>query len=86
MKKSEMRKAFDKAIRKLNEADCAVQEFASYLVFKGYPLDREPQVSAVDETCIIITKEEGFGGIDEMSAEEAMVLMETKGCITPDDF
>ena len=39
MKKSEMRKAFDKAIRKLNEADCAVQEFASYLVFKGYPLD-----------------------------------------------
>lgn len=54
MKKSEMRKAFDKAIRKLNEADCAVQEFASYLVFKGYPLDREPQVSAVDETCIII--------------------------------
>lgn len=58
MKKSEMRKAFDKAIRKLNEADCAVQEFASYLVFKGYPLDREPQVSAVDETCIIITKED----------------------------
>ena len=86
MKKSEMRKAFDKAIRKLNEADCAVQEFASYLVFKGYPLDREPQVSAVDETCIIITKEEGFVGMDEMSAEEAMVLMETKGCITPDDF
>lgn len=86
MKKSEMRKAFDKAIRKLNEADCAVQEFALYLVFKGYPLDREPQVSAVDETCIIITKEEGFGGMDEMSAEEAMVLMETKGCITPDDF
>lgn len=86
MKKSEMRKAFDKAIRKLNEADCAVQEFASYLVFKGYPLDREPQVSAVDETCIIITKEDRFGEMDEMSAEEAMVLMETKGCITPDDF
>ena len=86
MKKSEMRKAFDKAIRKLNEADCAVQEFASYLVFKGYPYDKEPQVSAVDETCIIITKEGGYGEMDEMSAEEAIVLMETKGCITPDDF
>ena len=86
MKKSEMRKAFDKAIRKLNEADCAVQEFASYLVFKGYPYDKEPQVSAVDETCIIITKEDGYGEMDEMSAEEAIVLMETKGCITPDDF
>lgn len=86
MKKSEMRKAFDKAIRKLNEADCAVQVFASYLVFKDFPLDREPQVSSVDETCIIITKEEGFGGMNEMSAEEAMILMETKGCITPDDF
>lgn len=82
-----MRKAFDKAIRKLNEADCAVQEFASYLVFKGYHYEREPQVSAVDETCIIITREEcGYGEMREMSAEEAIVLMETKGCITPDDF
>ena len=81
-----MRKAFDKAIRKLNEADCAVQEFASYLVFEGYPWDGEPQVSAVDETCIIITKENKFGEMDEISAEEVMILMETKGCITPDDF
>ena len=86
MKESEMRKAFDKAIRKLNEADCAVQEFASYLVFKGYPLDREPQVSAVNETCIIITREKEDYDMIEMSAEEAIVLMETKGCITPDDF
>ena len=86
MKKSEMRKAFDKAIRKLNEADCAVQNFASYIVFKGYPYDKEPQVSAVDETCIIVTKENEYGEINEMSAEEAIVLMETKGCITPDDF
>lgn len=86
MKNKEMRKAFDKAIRKLNEADCAVQEFASYLVFKGYPYDKEPQVSAVDETCIIITKEIGYGEMKEMSAEEAIILMETKGCITPDEF
>lgn len=86
MKKSEMRKAFDKAIRKLNEADCAVQEFASHIVFKGYQWEREPQVSAVDETCIIITKEDENGEMCEMSAEEAIVLMEKKGCITPDDF
>ena len=86
MKNKAMRKSFDKAIRKLNEADCAVQEFASHIVFKGYPLDREPQVSAVDETCIIITREKEDYEMIEMSAEEAIVLMETKGCITPDDF
>ena len=81
-----MRKALDKAIRKLNEAESAVQVFASYIVFKGYDWEKEPRVGFVSESCVAITREDDDGQLLELSAEEAIILMEQKGCITPDDF
>ncbi len=79
-----MRKALDKAIRKLNEAEAAVQEFASYIVFEGY--EYEPKVGFVSEGCVAVTRDGEDGELLEISAEEAIILMERKGCITPDDF
>lgn len=81
-----MRKALCKAIKKLNEAESAVQIFASFIVFKGYKDGYEPKVGFVSESCVAITRDGENGELLELTAEEAIVLMERQGCITPNDF
>lgn len=80
MKKSDMRKAYDKAIIQYNKAECALQIFASSIVFKGFD-KYEPRIGFVNEDCIILTY-----NYSEIDGEEAIKIMESKGCITPDDF
>ena len=81
-----MRKALDEAIKKLNEAEAAIQVFASHIVFKGYNWEKEPKIGFVSEGSIAITRQDEDGFFLELSPEEAILLMEKKGCITPEDF
>lgn len=79
-----MRKALDKAIKQWQKADGALQIFGSYIRFDGFG-EFEPKIAFVSENSIILSFD-GDGELLELSAEEAIVLMETKGCITPEDF
>lgn len=80
MKDKEMRKAYDKAIRQWVKADSALQVFASHIIFKGFD-DFLPTIGYVSEGCISVAYD-----YSEIDAEVAIEIMETKGCITPDDF
>ncbi len=85
MKAKDMRKAYDKAIKKMVEADSALQDFGKFIIFEGFG-EYEPKIGFVSEGCILISMDGEDGELLEMSAEEAINLMETKGCITPYDF
>lgn len=80
-----MRKAYKKAIKKMLEADSALQDFSSFIRFEGFG-EFEPKIGFVSEGCILISMDGEDGELLELSAEEAINLIETKGCITPDDF
>lgn len=84
MKDKKMRKAYDKAIKAIVVADSALQEFGKFIVFKGFG-EIEPSIGFVNEYCIAISYSD-VDEIHEIDAEEAMNIMEAKGCITPDDF
>ncbi len=75
-----LREAVKRALKKMNEADCAVQTIEKHLTFSGFRGD-EPRVSA----CIggeIILEYKGF----EMPIEEAIERMEEYGYISRSDF
>ena len=80
-----MRKAYDKAIKKMLEADSALQDFSKFIQFKGFG-EFEPKVGFVSEGSILISMDGEDGELLEISAEEAINLMETKGFISPEDF
>ena len=75
-----LRNSVTKALKKLNEAESAIQVVETLLVFSGFRGD-EPHVSAChgDE---IILEYKGF----EMSIEEAIERMEEYGYISRSDF
>ena len=75
-----LRNSVTKALRKLNETECAVQVVETHLVFSGFR-DDEPHVSACNG-CEIILEYKGF----EMSIEEAIERMEEYGYISRSDF
>lgn len=85
MKLKDMRKAYDKAIKKMLEAESVLQYFSSFIKFEGFG-EFEPKVGFISEGCILISMDGEDGELLELSAEDAINLMETKGCITPDDF
>ncbi len=80
-----MRKALDIAIQRMNEAESALQRFASFIEFHGF-CEFEPRVGFVNEESIIISFDNEDGSLGELSAEEAINIMESRGFITPDDF
>lgn len=84
MKKSEMRKAYDKAIKKIVEADLALQEYGRFIVFKGFG-EFEPSIGFVNE-CLIAISYSNNGEIHEIDGADAIEIMAKNGCITPDDF
>lgn len=84
MDKSEMRKAYNTAIKKIVEADSALQDFSKFIVFKGFG-EFEPTIGFVNEYCIAITYQE-YDEILEIDGEDAIDIMAKNGCITPDDF
>lgn len=75
-----LRNSVTKALKKLNEAESAVQVVETYLVFSGFRGD-EPHVSACNGDEIIL-EYKGF----EMSIEEAIERMEEYGYISRSDF
>lgn len=79
MKNVELRNALSKAEMAYNKAEMAIQYFAGMLVFAGFN-SIEPIVGYISDG-ILITYEN-----EELYAEQAIELMEEKGCITPDDF
>ena len=84
MKNQEMRKAYDKAIKKIVEADSALQKFGKFIKFEGFG-EFEPIIGFVNEYCIVISYSD-LDRIHEMDGADAINIMEQKGCITPDDF
>lgn len=84
MKKSEMRKAYDKALKKIVEADLALQEFGKFIVFKGFG-EFEPTIGFVNECCVAISYSD-MDRIYEIDGADAIEIMAKNGCITPDDF
>lgn len=75
-----LRNSVINALKKLNEADCAVQMIERYLTFARFD-GREPQVTACNGDEIILE----YQG-REMPIEEAIERMEEYGYITPSDF
>lgn len=75
-----LRNSVAKALRKLNEADLAVQAIEKRLVFSGFRGD-EPSVSVCSGGEIILE----YKGL-EMSIEEAIERMEEYGYISRSDF
>lgn len=79
-----MRKAYDKAIKKIVEADSALQDFGRFIVFKGFG-EIEPSIGFVNEYCIAISYSD-CDEIHEIDGADAIEIMAKNGCITPDDF
>lgn len=79
-----MRKAYNKAIKKIVDANSALQNFATFITFKDFG-EFEPSIGFVNEYCIVVSYSD-VDQIHEISGEEAMRIMSEKGCITPDDF
>ena len=75
-----LRNSVAKALKKLNEAECAVQAIEKHLVFSGFRGD-EPSVSACGGGGIIL-EYKGF----ELFIEEAIERMEEYGYISCSDF
>jgi SOS response regulatory protein OraA/RecX len=75
-----LRNSVAKALKKLNEAECAVQVIETHLTFSGFRGD-EPCVSVCNGGEIIL-EYKGF----EMSIEEAIERMEEYGYISRSDF
>ena len=75
-----LRRSVKEALKKLDEADLAVQAIEKHLVFSGFRGD-EPSVSACSGGEIIL-EYKGF----EMSIEEAIERMEEYGYISRSDF
>lgn len=75
-----LRNSVKKALKKLNEADLAVQAIEKHLIFSGFRGD-EPSVSVCSGDEIIL-EYKGF----EISIEEAIERMEGYGCISRSDF
>ena len=75
-----LRSSVKEALKKLNEADLAVQAIEKHLVFSGFRGD-EPSVSACGGGEIIL-EYKGF----EMFIEEAIERMEEYGYISRSDF
>lgn len=84
MKSQEMRKAYDKAIKKIVEADSALQEFGKFIKFEGFG-EVKPSIGFVNEYFIAISYST-LDEIFEIDGADAISIMEQKGCITPDDF
>jgi hypothetical protein len=75
-----LRNSVAKALKKLNEAESAVQAIETHLTFSGFRGD-EPCVSVCSGGEIIL-EYKGF----EMSIEEAIERMEKYGSIRRSDF
>lgn len=75
-----LRNSVAKALKKLNEAECAVKVIETHLTFSGFRGD-EPCVSVCNGGEIIL-EYKGF----EMSIEEAIERMEEYGYISRSDF
>ena len=75
-----LRNSVAKALKKLNEAESAVQVIEAHLTFSGFRGD-EPCVSVCSGGEIIL-EYKGF----EMSIEEAVERMEEYGYISRSDF
>ena len=75
-----LRNSVAKALKKLNEADRAVQAIEKHLTFFRFE-GEEPSVSTCNGDEIILV----YRG-SEMSIEEAIERMEEYGYISPDDF
>ena len=75
-----LRNAAAKALKKLKEADCAVQAIEKHLTFSGFR-DDEPNVTACSGEEIVLE----YKG-HEMSIEEAIERMEEYGYISRSDF
>lgn len=75
-----LRNSVIKALKKLNDADCAIQQIEWHLTFARFD-GREPQVTACNGDEIILE----YQG-REMSIEKTIERMEEYGYITPSDF
>lgn len=75
-----LRNSVAKALKKLNEAESAVQAIEKHLAFSGFRGD-EPSVSVCGGGEIIL----GYKGF-EISIEEAIERMEEYGYISRSDF
>ena len=76
-----LRTAIKTAEDKYCEADSAVQKVRNHLVFKGFDFDDEPNIAMCNGNELIL---EYNGG--ELNANQIIDCMETKGCISKEDF
>lgn len=76
-----LRNAIEKAEKKANEANIALQAVNKYLTFKGFNEEDTPELSMCSGDELIL---EWHGG--EIDRNIIIDYMENVGYITPDDF
>ena len=76
-----LRNAIEKAEKKANEPNIALQAVNKYLTFKGFNQDDKPELSMCSGDELIL---EWHGG--EIDRNTIIDYMENVGYISPDDF
>ena len=76
-----LRNAIEKAEKKANEANIALQAINKHLIFKGFNEEDTPELSMCSGDELIL---EWHGG--EIDRNAIINYMENVGYITPDDF
>ncbi len=73
---------FKSAYSSLNKAECALQTIWNNLIFEGFEPEDLPNISSGTSGSEIFLEYRG----KELHEEEIINLMESNGCITPDNF